>query len=157
MCCLRYLLSFIKAVFVCLFGATHQPPQNEAQAVVREGGKCVGKQAARFGVKMAAKQVGKQAAQQGAKQFAKVVGKGALAPGGLVADAGQLGLEAAGYKKAGKVVGAGGNVVAAAAAGGLAGGPPGAAIGGAIGGGVWAVGEITGNVVNYFWPREKEQ
>ena len=72
--------------------------------------------------------------------------KGAT-PVGFVADIAQVALEAKGYKKAGKTVGASGNMVSGAMVGFALGGPIGAGVGTVAGLGVWKGGEVVGNVV----------
>lgn len=72
--------------------------------------------------------------------------KGAT-PVGFVADIAQVALEATGYKKAGKTVGASGNMVSGAMVGFALGGPIGAGVGTVAGLGVWKGGEVVGNVV----------
>lgn len=62
---------------------------------------------------------------------------------GVVADFAQAGLEIAGYREAGRYVGASGNVVSGVAVGFAVGGPVGAGIGAAAGYGVWFAGELT--------------
>ena len=93
-------------------------------------------------VRVAAKKGAKQAAAQGVKTFAKVH------PVGIAADVTQAGLEYMGYPKAGKTVGAGGNIASGVLLGAAVGGPPGAAIGAFGGFLIWGVGEVTGKLVD---------
>lgn len=83
-----------------------------------------------------------------AKMPAVTVAKRALQAGniiGIVADVAQVGLELAGYEKAGKAVGLSGNVASGALTGFALAGPAGAAVGAVLGAGLWAGAEWIGS------------
>lgn len=101
----------------------------------------VAEQIVKEGAKQVLSQGTKQAAAQGAKSLAKMTN-----PIAFGADVAQAGLEIAGYKEAGKAVGASGNIAAGAILGSVA-GPPGAAVGAAAGLGVWLLGEGVGYAI----------
>lgn len=78
----------------------------------------------------------------GQKAVLQILLNTATHPLGYVADAAQVLLEVFVNETAGKVVGAGGNILAGAISGYVVGGPPGAVIGGVFGFGIWGVGEL---------------
>ena len=81
-------------------------------------------------------------ARFGPKSALEILLKTASHPVGYIADGAQILLEVCGYEMAGKIVGAGGNVLGGVLAGFAAGGPPGAFLGGVMGLGIWATGEF---------------
>ena len=94
----------------------------------------------------------KNVVKAGAKQTASLGTKGliksAANPVGIASDLAQAGLEFAGYKEEGKMVGKCGNIVSGAMMGGVIAGPPGAAVGALAGFAVWGVGEVMGGLVD---------
>ena len=113
------------------------------EAIARLGTKTVVRAAATI----AAKEVMKVTIYAVFKTAAKTVAKVSLNPVGIVADLTQEGLEMAGYKKEGKIVGKVGNIGSGALVGFMAGGPFGAAIGALTGAVIWSAGEVAGYFV----------
>ena len=116
-----------------------------AKQVAQGAAKTITSEAAEQIVKESAKQALSQASKQALAQSAKSLAK-ATNPIAIGADITQAGLEMAGYKEAGKAVGASGNIAAGAILGSVA-GPPGAAVGAVAGLGVWLLGEGVGYAI----------
>ena len=108
----------------------------------------VGKLIAKSTIRAAGKLSAKFGFKEVTKFTAGTVTRGALTatlnPAGIVADVAQLGFEATGNKRAGRMVGLSGNVIAGVTAGGIVGGPAGAAVGGVASAALWGFGEMIG-------------
>ena len=115
------------------------------KTTAREGARTGGKGIVKAGIKETTIVGTKNVAKVGAKQAAKGLIKSAANPVGIASDLAQAGLEVAGYKKKGKIVGSCGNIVAGAMMGGVIAGPPGAAVAGLA---LWGVGEVVGGLVD---------
>ncbi len=137
-----------------------------AKSAAKSGAKVAAKHTAKHTAKSASKAGGKHAAKSGAKVIhaaatATTVAATLAAPVGILADGAQMGLEYFGHKKAGKAVGATGNVASGALTGLALGGPPGAAIGALAGYGLWKGGEIIGElsdkIIDHYFPDSVEE
>ena len=141
---------------------TKQALKAAANLSVQEGTKQAAKIVAAQATKSATKEVIKATTIEGTKQTViqatKLVAaqstksvtkslKSAANPLSLGADLTQAGLEVAGYKEAGKVVGVTGNIAAGALAGSVF-GPPGAVLGALGGFAIWGAGEVVGGLVD---------
>ena len=146
--------------------------KHAAKSAAKHGVKSAAKSAAKTSAKSAAKHAAKSASKAGGKHAFKTGAKATAAtaatavaslatPVGLVADGLQLTLETFGYEKAGKAVGASGNVASGAMTGFVLGGPFGAAIGGVAGYAVWkggeVIGEYSGKLIDHYVSDEKKE
>ena len=102
------------------------------------------------GAKLAAKKATNVVVKQGMKSFIKAAGTGNPLSV-IVVDVAQAGLELLGYKKYGKIVGSGGNVISGAVTGFAVAGPPGVVLGAAGGFIIWGIGEVVGGVVDHYF------
>lgn len=121
--------------------ATAEVGKTAAKGIAKRGSKVIAKKGS---VAIFSKTVFKGITATAAKTSLKTVLKSAATPVGVVADIGQAGLEAAGYKRVGKAVGQSGNVASGAMLGFALGGPVGAGVGAAGGYALWLAGEVAG-------------
>ena len=132
-------------------GAVHVVKVGVKETVItgtRTGSKGIVKVAIKETTIVGAKNVAKVGAKQTASMGTKGLIKSAANPVGFASDLAQAGLEVAGYKEEGKMVGKCGNIVSGAMMGGVIAGPPGAAVGALAGFAVWGVGEVVGGLVD---------
>ena len=123
--------------------------QETVQVAAKEGARYGVKQAAKVGVRSGTKLASRTATKVAVRGVSKVALKSISNPIGAVADIAQAGLELSGNedaKKAGKVVGFGGNAGGGAVAGFAVAGPVGAGVGAVVGTGIWLVGELVGSL-----------
>ena len=114
----------------------------------RMGGKSIVKAGIKETTIVGTKNVVKAGAKQTASLGTKGLIKSAANPLGIASDLAQAGLEFAGYKEEGKMVGKCGNIVSGAMMGGVIAGPAGAAVGAFAGFALWGVGEVVGGIVD---------